>query len=1444
MKQKLQHIILLIILALTWTTQAWGWGETPSYLVNDATTYTRSWSSGGGTIHEYTWSGTNAGVVTFYAKTSMTTTSNAKNLELQQYLNGSWSSVETFTITTSSKYYSKSINASATGVRFRVGGAYDREISNVKVARGSSTFTTSTSSLSFGNVQKGSSKSLTASITYINATYDQQVTGVVKDASNNTLSDFAVTSKTIGESGTNVSITITFTPSKVGTQSGTCTLTNTNGKTVSFSVSGTGLPVFKFSAAANKRYDYGTATATVTNSQIVGAAGDTQKSTTATFTATPNSGCTFVGWYTDDSYTTQVSTATTYTPTITNTAEGTTKNLTLYAWFKSNQTLTWTNPDVVNIVNGTTENGAAAATAKSAVTGTATGLTMTYESNHTEIATVNSSGDVTGVSASATSVTITATQAGNDEYNPVSATRDFYVVNKIEATFTPSGFSVADTIPLYVGATPTITLTDVDTDFTCISSNDEVVSRVINGNVITLTAHKVGTADVTLTQPNNTTHSSVSTTYRFKVVKVPNELSVSLPAQRSVQVGDTIHVIFPVCNNTITPITAEITNTLSSGVNNGTDVITYTNGIITACNAGTARITFSQAETDKYEGFTSSTYTVTVTKKTNPITITLAGGSSTNIKLKYAETATLAYSSAHSGTTISVNRIEGNYTTYSNGTIKAGNTQGTDIYAITQPETYNYEAGYNTFTIRVNNSEEKDGYVLYDDAEHGWSTISSYTPATLSGPGDNLSYEAYRWWGGANYFYVMISKNNGSSWEQYDNPDLPTSYQSYPTNKLPDGVTNVRFETHTGATSEKRVKNIFVTRKTYVTASSNKTAFGTVYTDDTPPTATITVNYSSTNGGNISISSNNAHFVPSISSISVESEKTATSSKGTTYICGVDGTQTFTVTYNPNPNQLGAESAVITIQDLFYTQQITLTATAAKHANTLAVIGAQNLKVEDVVGNVYTPSSKNSAAAITYSLSHDGVIEYDPLTNKITAVGAGSATLTISQAENNYHYGITKTVSVEVSKYDQTISWDYDLTDLTLEYGDTLTTNTATASTGMTVTYSSSNTDVLTVDPTTGKLEAVGGGSSVITATQAGNNKISAVSITRRFTVFKRDVATVTTSLSESGTNYFPIGNPAITIRANATLTEGSFTITGNSEGYVSVSFAENTNTLTISALKEGGPVIVTLTRDQDALYYAIDKSYTIQVVKPALVLNPASSPVIAYEEYSSVTLNRTLKAGYSTIALPFDTDVETLVADRAGDYDSDEDWVAQLSAVTSSVADGYTLYFQKVTGGTIEANEPYVLHLGSQVVNPTWTNLESGISVEAAEATSIGASTGYSGYAGWNMWSNFTPNFAMAGKYGIVNSEGGFMLGSGENAKLNAFAAYIAPPQTNGAPRLRVAYVDEDGNTTFVGSLPDAQEQGEPVAIYGPDGQRRSRMQRGVNIVRYADGTTKKVQY
>ena len=1192
-------------------------------------------------------------------------------------------------------------------------------------------------------------------------------------------------------------------------------------------------PVFNFSATASKiNGSYGTASASVTATKVLGATPNaTSASTTVTFTANPNTNCTFEGWYEDAEHTRPASADDSYknktfTRSVTNSTIGSTKNLTLYAWFKTNQTLSWSNAYEPNVIYEQTSVGAATATASS-------GLTVSYSSNTPTVASVNSSGDVTGVSVSSTAVTITASQAGNDEFNAATPiTRSFTVISKYAATFEVDGFT-GITPTIYVDDTPTITLKDVDSDFTFNSSDPTVVGIARSGDVITLTAFKEGTSTVTLTQPNNTTHSAAGATYNITVAKVPNNLAVSL-ASESAEVDGTINVTFSDQNNTGTAIVGTITSqSLSSSVNNGTDVITYSNGVITAKNAGTAKITFTQAATEKYEGFTSSTYTITVTKISNPITITLAGGSSTNIKLKYNATASLSYSSVNPASTLEVNRVSGTYSTYSNGTIRAGGSQGTDIYAITQAETYKYEAGYASFTVRVNNTDEVDGYVLYEEAEEKHTPTSFdgtyFSEHTLNGPGGVISFKAHRSVAGVTKLEVQCHDNG--SWQTGDNAvmyteNLSTSYGGeITTDTIPESTKKIRFYLRVKSTLEHCIKDVKVTRKTYVRASSNKTAFGTVYTDASPkPTATFTVNYSSTNGGNINISSNNAHFVPSISSINVESNKTATSSSGTTYICGVDGTQSFTVTYNPDPNQLGEESAVITVGDLFYSQQITLTATAAKHENTLTVIGAQNLMVDDEVSNVY--SSKNSTATLNYTLSRDGVITYNPSTNKITAVGAGTATLTLTQVANDYYHSVSKTVTVNVSKYDQTISWDNVLSDedRILEVGDVLTTNTATASSGLAITYSSSNSSALEANASTGKLTANDGGANiVITATQAGNYKYNEVSITRYFTVIKRIDPTITTILSESGTNNFPIGNPDITIRCNATITESAFTITGNSEGYVSTSFANNT--LTISALKEGGNVMVTLTRAQDDGFYAVNKTYTICVVKPVVILEPTVTPVFSYEEYSSVTLSRTLKSGYSTIALPFNTTVEDIVGDS---YDEDEDWVAQLSVVTYNAKDGYSLYFEKKSD--IVANQPYILHLGSAVNSPVFTD----VSVVAAATATQYTTKGVQDASQWVLHSNYNPTFDMEGYYGVAGEK---IKKGTEGSSLKAFHAYIEGPAAAG---VKAAYLDDDEADGLLEVL-----RGEATSeedIYDLQGRKLSRSQRGINIIRSADGSFKKV--
>lgn len=1485
---------MLLMIIGSWTS-VWGYGENTSYVYQNAGE--KSASDWGNII----WTDANSAEVSFQAKKSAATA--IGDLRVDAYINGSWTEILRIKKEELSKNTYKSFSVDVTGrnvsgLRFKNEGTYTRKIKDIKVTRATN-ITATTTSIDFGTrTINDASITKTASFSFNNTTYNQQVTGSCTD------SHFTVSPVDVGATGSS-SVNVTYSSTTPGVHSGTVTL-SMKGATTSFTVSGSTTATYNFSATANPNNTaFGTVSAsvantsvtstntseettatftatahsgyefvgwsttqdatsyestanpyqtTITNSnskpgstanktlyaifkpvflftataekingsygqvtssvtqKILGEPSENSKTTQATFTATPNENCTFHGWYYDAAHTQKASDNATYTEDITNNKVGSTAHLTLYAWFKTNQTLTFNATTYEkNIVKGATLAGAATATASS-------GLSVSYTSSNSNVVSVNDTGDVTGVSVSNDDVTITALQPGNDEYNPASITRDFHVVSKKEITFTPSGFT--GTSPtLHVEDQPSITVENEGDEFTYTSSDPEVVSISKDGTILTLTALKEGVSTVTLNQPETSTHSAVKQTYTITVKKIANTLQLTLPTQ-SAQVDGIIQVHTSGQNNTATLIMADITEqSLSSQVNNGENVITYENGTIKACNAGTARITFTQAATDTYEGFTSATFDITVTKIPNPIAITLNGGSATAIKLKYDETATLSYSSAHSDTTITVKRTSGSYTTLSENTITAGNAAGTDLYAVTQAETYKYEEGYATFSVRVNNTNEEEGYVLNDATEYSHGTGSGVVHTyELTGPGNMLYYQARRQSGAFYYDLYVEYSTDGSTWvEAQDNQDVPTSYKDFSC-PIPEEARYVRFRFPAGGTLTKYIRNVKVPRVTYLRASTDDaTDFGTVYTDETRQ-ATFTVNYSTTNGGKITLNSSNAHFAVSATELAVNNHS--------------DGTHTFKVTYTPSPNALGAESAVITISDLFYSKQFTLNATANKHENTLAVIENQNLKVDDEVTSVYT--NMNSDATLSHNVSKEGVITFDAKTKTVKAVGAGEATLTFIQPENDTHFGTTKSVIFTVSKHDQTLSWNQELSseDRTLKVGDELQTNTATATSGLAVTYSSSNDKVLKVDPTTGKITALAGGSNIaVTATQSGNDKYNeATSITRYFTVISKIDAEVVTSLSETGTNLLTLGETPFTIGCNATLTESNFTITDNENGYIETSFANNT--LTITPVKVGGEVTITLTREEDDSYSALSKTYKITVLGPVLTLSPSMKPEVKFPgtEYSVVTLQRTLKEGYSSIALPFNTTVQNIVGDS---YDaSQEDWVAQLSAVTYNAQDRYTLYFKKMEGGTLEANQPYILHLAREVVNPVFKS----VMVMTPEATAHAATKGAAGYANWKMYSNYTPGFVMTDKYGVVNAEKCLKLG-GENSYLNAFTAYIA---SEGVPpaQTRTHFVTEEELTDILAPV----EGTGRTEVYDLQGRRLNKPGQGIHLIRREDGTVRKI--
>lgn len=1367
-------------------------------------------------------------------------------------------------------------------------------------------------------------------------------------------------------------------------------------------------PMFYFSATAvSSNKTSGTATANVTT-EVQGNIGDTSKSATATFTATPKDNCTFEGWFSSDAYSgTPVSTNTTYTYTLSNNAIGSTTSKTFYALFKKNQNLQWADPDLdLNLVIGTDDLSAASVTSNK---------TITYTSSNTDAVTVDADGTIHAIGLGQS--VVTASVEGDFTYNAETISREFTVGEKKQASFTPA-WGEGTSTDIKVGSSTTISLTNIATDatFTVSATPTGVISWTRNGNTLTINGDVAGTASLTLAQTgnkylygntanytitvskyantfalaaeekamevgevwqnvvtgsgnNNTqvsysvsgvavydainnrvvaesegstvitftqaataTHEAVSKSLNVTVSKVANTLSLSLPTQE-VDVDGTISVSI-IGKNSNAPITAEITDAeLSSGINNGTDVITYANGIITAKNAGTAKIKFTQAANDKYTGFESGVYEITVNKITNTISFTLAGGSASNIKLKYGATAKLSYSSTHGDNDIVVRRRSGTFTTYSNGTITAGNTAGTDIYEIKQAETYKYTADYVSFTVRVNNTDEAVGYVLNEATEYSHGTGSGVVHTyELSGPGETLSYQASRGTAVTIYYnlYVEYSSDNQNWSEAQNNTSVDAKYKEFSC-AIPETARYVRFRFPAGGTLVKYIKDVKVTRKTYVRASSDKTAFGEVYTDQ-PQKATFTVDYSTTNGGNITVNSSNPNFVAKPTELSVEENS--------------DGTKTFTVTYTPNPDHLGAESADITVSDLFYSQKITLTATAKKYGTTImrGSNTATTTTVDGTIDNVFaftgTTSavpSNNSSADFYYTISQtqtssvnngDGVISYDPVKNTITGLNAGTArltiyqkktaqynatseafdftvtklannvslglsattlsvdgtatvtvanddskgavatsfsniiyaneaqnrdggllsytfstkaitgvnagtgTVTVSQAETYKYVGKSTTFNVTVNKLAQTLTWDNPDMETTMQKGTTHEGNTATSNVNLTpVTYASSNTAAITVDANTGVLTAVEVGSNVtITASQAGNYKYLPATLTRIFSVFNKQTPAF------SADDHFTGTNGRIEIEASATITvtgvsdADDFSITNGDNSVISVE--RNGETITITALSLGNTTL-TLTQEGNDDFIAKSVTYNIEVYMPDdyLTLTPSEAPTFAAGTYRRVVLNRTLKAGYNSLALPFNTTVEELVG---AEYDATTDWVAQLSLVTYNKKDGYSLYFEKKS--EIEANQPYILHLGSSKASVLFKNV---VLVNAASAVQTAAG-GVNGYADWQMVSNYAVNCDMEGKYGVVNASDCLKKGAA-GSSLKAYTAYII---YNGAApgEVKAAYLDEDEADGILELVRNEQNEVADQQIYDLQGRKLAREQRGINIVVRKDGKVAKV--
>ena len=310
-------------------------------------------------------------------------------------------------------------------------------------------------------------------------------------------------------------------------------------------------------------------------------------------------------------------------------------------------------------------------------------------------------------------------------------------------------------------------------------------------------------------------------------------------------------------------------------------------------------------------------------------------------------------------------------------------------------------------------------------------------------------------------------------------------------------------------------------------------------------------------------------------------ESVATISGNTVTIVGA-GSTTITAKQAGNLNYNVATDVTQTLVVHKANQTITFNSLAAKTfgdaAFTLSAISSSNLPISYI-------SSNESVATISG--------------NTVTIVGAGSTTITAKQAGNlNYNVATDVTQTLVVHKANQTITFNSLAAKV---FGDALFNLSATASSGLPVSYSSSDESIATISGNS--VSILGGGTVTITASQAGNaNYRTASTATQLLTVKKVNQAITFNSVatkvlggapfnlsatSTSGLSIqFSTTSDKVSLSSNQVtmVKPGSVTIkadqTGNSnfDGAVTVSQSFCINpakpTITSSGLNSGSPIL------------------------------------------------------------------------------------------------------------------------------------------------------------------------------------------------------------------------------------------------------------------------------
>lgn len=700
--------------------------------------------------------------------------------------------------------------------------------------------------------------------------------------------------------------------------------------------------------------------------------------------------------------------------------------------------------------------------------------------------------------------------------------------------------------------------------------------------------------------------------------------------------------------------------------------------------------------------------------------------------------------------------------------------------------------------------------------------------------------------GASGLYWEVRSSSDGSSWSTI----WTSSSGSGSCNvDLDSSVKYIRF-TYSGNFAG-NFNNISITERRYLTANKSSIDFGSLNTNATSTPQTVTISHCNAGAG-VTITSNNPKFKVSKSSLSST---------------GADkmGTEDFTVTFDNS--EVGTHEGTITIKD-----------PSGKNSN--ITIPVRGVATKEKTYPDFTWTLSNLATGREYSefftstntdtpvsfVSGDASIANVVDGKLVTSSKEGTVTITVTQQGNDDWHEKSQSFTVKVSKPQNhlplaidesnwsvlarnisggSFNWDGGIQHHSLAYGnrefeiafegipDKLTFNyTCTNSNidgevkwtvyegpdvnNFTEAWTKggrNGTATVQLKPTTRyvrikcyciyyenvsniQISELRYLTSTASSLDFGEN-VEGNTVSKTFTV-KHANAGYGVTLTSSNPNAFEVSPTVIAATGGDKMGEETITVT-----YKNNTVGSHSGTITIA--------------DPSGANAAITLNVAGTTLSNTLFLKPTETPNYDVRTYKRIVLERTLPMGYSTITLPFTYDIDNV---EGGAF------VAQLELVTHNKHDGYTLYFKKVTDGVMQPNQPYVLYMPFEITNAEWGET----AISSPEEQSVSKN-------GWTMRANYTPGVSMEGMYGIAGSK---LRKGTAGSTINAYTAYFVPP-TQTEARVRVAIMDDSGQTTFIDEV-EGESLDMEQEVYTVDGKRVSGLQKGINIVRMKDGTVRKI--